>query len=133
MTSASTYTATGSSDDTYTYFEDIDALIDMVNVYPQALQEALSETKQAEEDNLREAMLRHPDWMGLSEHAAVDYSGGQFSYRVSDQQELASALEYGDPTRKITATGLLRSMAKRREEDAKKELVDRLARKLRGE
>lgn len=133
MTSTSTYTAMGSSDDKYTYFSAVDDLIDMAEVYPEALQEALLETKQAEEDNLRRAMLRHPDWMGLSDNATVDYAGGEFSYRVNDKHDLASALEYGDPTRKITATGLLRSMAKRREDDVKRELTDRIATKLRGE
>lgn len=96
----------------------------VVSTIGPSLMNAIQSAVQQEQEYLQQRMDEHPDWKLLSPGANVTLEDDQIVYGVSPEyEEDAMALEYGDPMKKVIATGLLRGTARRREEDLPHELM----------
>lgn len=128
MTSAQSYTRTGSGPIVSGNFFILNILEETVNSYETAMVESLSDVVNTESDYLKDQLSRHPDWADKAENAEVSYNGGYLEYSVSHPD--AADIEYGNPMRKVVATGTLRSIAKGREYDVNESLMKHLSSRL---
>jgi len=103
-------------------------LEDSVVGYSAAVEVALSRLIDEESKALSSRLSAHPDWNHLSDKAEVNLTSTGLEYAVHD--DVAADLEYGNPQTNITATGLVRSVAKRRSFDLTKRLMEHIARGL---
>lgn len=109
-------------------FYALSLLKDIVDEYPAALEKAMIDLVEEEKGALTDRMGNHPDWGYLEDKAYVSVTTEGLEYGVAD--EIASDLEYGNPQKKIVASGLLRSTAKRRSFDLGKSLMDKISKGL---
>lgn len=128
MTSLQSHASTGSSKTISGDFYLLSLLEDSISGYPDALEKALSDLLAEEKAELTDRMSAHPDWSHLSDKAEVSFEGNNVKYAVND--DVAVDLEYGNPQTSITATGLLRSTAKRRSFDLATRLMDKVSKGL---
>lgn len=112
MTSLQPHASTDSAQTISGDFYLLSLLNDSVQAYPEALDEAILSLLEEEKRELSGRMSAHPDWGYLSDKAEVSLTEDGIKYAVND--EIAVDLEYGNPQTNIVATGLLRSVAKRR-------------------
>ena len=99
-----------------------------INNYEKALEGAIEETIGHEQKYLSNTLSNHPDWADKAGNAKVSFTPEGINYSVDHED--ATDLEYGNPMRKVVATGVLRSTAKRRSYDVTKELMGRVAKRL---
>jgi hypothetical protein len=99
---------------------------ELISEYSEITQKALYETVDAETTHLRSNMENHPDWAPLAENAFVDITPDGLEYKVSGDTTTSDLLEFGDPTKGIAATGLLRSTAFQRTQEVSHEFSQRL-------
>lgn len=99
-----------------------------INNYEKALEGAIEETLGHEQKYLSSTLSNHPDWADKAGNAKVSFTPEGINYSVDHED--ATDLEYGNPMRKVVATGVLRSTAKRRSYDVTKELMGRVAKRL---
>jgi hypothetical protein len=128
MTSAQLHTSTGSGkivSGELVLFSDLQNKIDK---YDKAIDGALEETLNYEKTHLTDTLSNHPDWADKSGNAKVSFTPEGINYSVDHED--AMDLEYGNPARKVVATGLLRSTAKRRSYDVTNELMGRIAKRI---
>lgn len=128
MTSAQSYTRTGSSPAVSGNLSILAILEDTADQYVDALAESLSAVVSEESEYLKSQLSRHPDWADKVDSTNVSYRNGKLEYSVSHPD--AVDLEYGNPTKKVVATGTLRSVAKSREYDTKESLMRHLSSRL---
>jgi hypothetical protein len=132
MTSAQLHTSKDSKGIIHGEFPFIFALDTLVAKYPEAVAEAVAETLSNEQTHLSNVMSDHPDWAHLSDKAQVSISDGSLEYGVNEPSDETNMLEFGDPSKRVVATGLLRSTAFKRSQDIKKQLTEAVSRKLGG-
>ncbi len=128
MTSAQLHTSTDSASVISGFPSVISLLKDNLLIYETALEQSLAETAVQETAILRDNLSQHPDWADKGDSAKVSVNNGFFDYSVEHPD--AMDLEYGNPTKKVVATGTLRSVAKNREYDVNKSLMKNLSSKL---
>jgi hypothetical protein len=81
-----------------------------------------------ESSALKEQLSRHTDWADKVDSANVSVKDGFMEYTVDHPD--AQDLEYGNPMKKVVATGALRSIAKSREFTVNESLMRHLSSKL---
>lgn len=128
MTSAQSHTTAGSRPLVSGQLAIFSILEESVNNYETALTDAVSDVVGEESEALKDQLSRHPDWSDKVDDANVSYNNGHLEYSVDHPD--AVDLEYGNPMRKVTATGVLRSIAKRREYDVNQSLMRHLSSRL---
>lgn len=128
MTSAQLHTSTGSGKIVSGEFSLLASLENQIKNYDKALESALKETLDAEKSHLTNTLANHPDWADKAGNAKVSLTPDGINYSVDHDD--ATDLEYGNPMRKVVATGVLRSTAKRRSFDVTKELMGRIAKRI---
>lgn len=128
MTSAQLYTSTGSDSAVSGQFFMISDLERKIDMYENALDDALEETLSVEKQFLSNTLSNHPDWADKADNANVSLTNDGFQYSVNHDD--AQDLEYGNPARNVVATGVLRSTAKRRSYDLGNEFYSRVAERL---
>ena len=128
MTSTQPHTRTGSSSVISGTPTVISVLEESLESYLDAVKEAVRSVEDEETVALRDQLSRHPDWADKSDSANVHANEGFLNYEVSHPD--AMDLEYGNPMKKIVATGVLRSIAKRREYDVNQSLMRHLSSRL---
>lgn len=106
---------------------------DLLEAYPKAVVASVKELLENEQSHLSNTMSNHPDWAHLSDEAKVVLVDGQVEYSINNPTNEVTMLEYGDPTKQVVATGLLRSTAFKRTQDLKRELTSLLSKKLSGD
>ena len=107
-------------------FAIVNLLDELISEYEDITKEALYETVDAETEHLRSNMEAHPDWAPLAENALVALTPSGLEYKVSGDTTTSDLLEFGDPTKGIAATGLLRSTAFQRTQEVSKQFSERL-------
>lgn len=132
MTSAQLHTSTNSNSIIRGEFPTAWFFEDLLEAYPQAVIASVKELLENEQALLSDTMSNHPDWAHLSDEAKVVLVDGQVEYSINNPTNEVTMLEYGDPTKKVVATGLLRSTAFKRTQDLKRELTSLLSNKLSG-
>lgn len=128
MTSAQPYIRTGSRPSVSGNLSILSVLEETAEKYVDAMAGSLSEVVNEESEYLKDQLSRHPDWADKVDSASVSYNGGQLEYSVSHPD--ATDLEYGNPMKKVVATGILRSVAKGREYDVNESLMRHLSSRL---
>lgn len=128
MTSAQLHTTTGSKPIVSGNFSIISILEETVNTYEDAMSQSLSSVVNEESSILKEKLSRHPDWADKVDSANVSVKDGFMEYSVDHPDALD--LEYGNPIKKVVATGALRSIAKSREYDVNDSLMRHLSSRL---
>lgn len=128
MTSAQSYTRKGSGSVISGTPTTISVLEESLDGYLNAVEHAVRSVEQEETTALRDQLSRHPDWADKSDSANVHANEGFLNYEVNHPD--AMDLEYGNPMKKIVATGVLRSVAKRREYDVNQSLIRHLSSRL---
>lgn len=132
MTSAQLHTSTNSNSIIRGEFPTAWFFEDLLEAYPKAVVASVKELLENEQAQLSNTMSNHPDWAHLSDEAKVGLVDGHVEYSVNNPTNEVSMLEYGDPTKQVVATGLLRSTAFKRTQDLKRELTSLLSNKLSG-
>jgi hypothetical protein len=132
MTSAQLHTSTNSNSIIRGEFPTAWFFEDLLKAYPKAVLASVNELLANEQAHLAKSMSNHPDWAHLSDEAKVGLVDGHVEYSVNTPTNEVTMLEYGDPTKKLVATGLLRSTAFNRSQNLKKELTSLLSKKLSG-
>ena len=133
MTSAQLHTSTNSNSIIRGEFPTAWFFEDLLEAYPKAVVASVKELLENEQSHLSNNMSNHPDWAHLSNEAKVAIVDGHVEYSVNNPTNEVTMLEYGDPTQKVVATGLLRSTAFKRTQDLKRELTSLLSKKLSGD
>lgn len=128
MTSAQPYIRTGSRPIVSGNLEILSILEETAEVYEDKLLESLSTVVDNESAYLRSRLSQHPDWADKANQSEVSFRNGSFEYSVAHPD--AMDLEYGNPLKKVVATGVLRSVAKGREYDVNQSLMKDLASRL---
>jgi hypothetical protein len=128
MTSAQLHTTTGSKPIVSGEFSLLSILEETVEVYEKAMSESLSSVASAESNILKQRLANHPDWADKVDSANVSVKDGHMEYTVDHPD--AQDLEYGNPMKKVVATGILRSVAKSREYDVNESLMRQLSSRL---
>lgn len=128
MTSAQPHTRTNSKPIVSGDFSILSLLEETVEVYEEAMAESLSSVASAESSILKERLANHPDWADKVDSANVSVKDGHIEYTVDHPD--ATDLEYGNPVKKVVATGMLRSVAKSREYDVNESLMRQLSSRL---
>jgi hypothetical protein len=126
MTSVQLHTTMNSKPTLSGNFAIVNLLDELISEYEDITKEALYETVDAETEHLRSNMEAHPDWAPLAENALVALTPSGLEYKVSGDTTTSDLLEFGDPTKGIAATGLLRSTAFQRTQEVSKEFSERL-------
>jgi hypothetical protein len=126
MTSVQLHTTMNSKPTLSGNFAIVNLLDELISEYEDITKEALYETVDAETEHLRSNMEAHPDWAPLAENALVALTPSGLEYKVSGDTATSDLLEFGDPTKGIAATGLLRSTAFQRTQEVSKEFSERL-------
>lgn len=132
MTSAQLHTSMNSNSIIRGEFPTAWFFEDLLESYPKAVVASVKELLASEQSHLANNMSNHPDWAHLSNEAKVGLVDGHVEYSVNTPTNEVTMLEYGDPTKQVVATGLLRSTAFNRGQDLKKELTSLLSKKLSG-
>ena len=132
MTSAQLHTSTNSNSIIRGEFPTAWFFEDLLEAYPKAVVASVKELLENEQAQLSNTMSNHPAWAHLSDEAKVGLVDGHVEYSVNNPTNEVSMLEYGDPTKQVVATGLLRSTAFKRTQDLKRELTSLLSNKLSG-
>jgi hypothetical protein len=101
---------------------------DTLSVYMKSLDEAIKQTEEQESTIFKEQLSSHPDWADKMDDAIVSVNEGHFNYEVNHPD--AMDIEYGNPSRKVVATGFLRSTAKNREYSVNESLLKNLSDRL---
>lgn len=128
MTSAQLHTSTGSKPIVSGDFSILSILEETVDTYESAMSQSLSSVLSEESSVLKEQLSRHPDWADKVDSANVSVKDGFMEYTVDHPD--AQDLEYGNPMKKVVATGILRSVAKSREYDVNESLMRHLSNRL---
>lgn len=128
MTSAQPYPAVGSKPWISGEFSVITEINSLLKNLPDAINAALEETRAAEQSHLENAMSNHPDWRSLTNKASVKWTNEGLSYRVDGED--ASNLEYGNPHKGITTTGLIRSTVYNRRQTLDNDFLSRITKGL---
>jgi hypothetical protein len=128
MTSAQLHTSTGSKPIVSGDFSILSILEETVDTYESAMSQSLSNVLSEESSALKEQLSRHPDWADKVDSANVSVKDGFMEYTVDHPD--AQDLEYGNPMKKVVATGALRSIAKSREFTVNESLMRHLSSKL---
>jgi hypothetical protein len=126
MTSVQLHTTMNSKPTLSGNFAIVNLLDELISEYEDITKEALYETVDAETEHLRSNMEAHPDWAPLAENALVALTPSGLEYKVSGDTTTSDLLEFGDPTKGIAATGLLRSTAFQRTQEVSKQFSERL-------
>jgi hypothetical protein len=128
MTSAQLHTSTGSKPIVSGDFSILSILEETVDTYESAMSQSLSSVLSEESSALKEQLSRHPDWADKVDSANVSVKDGFMEYTVDHPD--AQDLEYGNPMKKVVATGALRSIAKSREFTVNESLMRHLSSRL---
>jgi hypothetical protein len=128
MTSTQLHTSTGSKPIISGDFSIISILEETVATYEEAMTQSLSSVVDEESSVLKEQLSQHPDWADKVDSANVSVKDGHMEYSVNHPDALD--LEYGNPLKKVVATGTLRSIAKSREYDVNESLMRHLSSRL---
>ena len=124
MTSAQVHTTVGSKgniSETFDFILEFEKFFDTIE---DRTQDAVSSTISEETQVLRDTLGNHPDWSPMKDSAEVRLEDGMLAYRVEDPR--AMDIEYGNPQKKIVATGLLRSTAVSRSQDVTESIMNKI-------
>lgn len=130
MTSAQPYTSTGSKPLVSGDFAVTGFLESFIETYETAIQESLEETISEEQKKFSDTLGRHPDWSTMADGARVRLSEEGLEYTVDGDPDVISHLEYGNPLKKISATGVVRSTARRSQERFPYDFNERVAQRM---
>jgi hypothetical protein len=128
MTSAQPYINKGSGTVISGLPSFVSLLEETISVYGSSLEKAVQDTIEQETTIFKEQLSKHPDWADKVDDGEVTVSEGHLNYAVNHPDALD--LEYGNPIKKVVATGTLRSIAKRREYDVNQSLMRHLSNRL---
>jgi len=130
MTSAQSHTRMNSKSVITGEFPFVSFFSEYLTAFPSAYKGALEDTVAAEHSHLSERMSAHPDWVEHAPNADVSVVGNHLEYGVSANKDKAKLVEYGDPSKKVVPTGLLRSTALHRSYGLKSEFSDRISNRM---